>query len=61
VDILEKMKNLEANNNEVIKVIEEMKKTGVKVPRDKEWKCYILSPSILKIILHSSNAIILNP
>ena len=55
------MKNLEVKNNVVIKVIEEMKKTRVKVPRDKEWKCYMLSPSILKIILHSSNAIILNP
>ena len=54
------MKNSEAKNNKVIKVIEEIKKTGVKVLRDKEWKCYMPSPSILKTILHSSNTIILN-
>ena len=30
------MKNSEAKNNKVIKVIEEIKKTGVKVLRDKE-------------------------
>jgi len=36
VDILEKMKNSEAKNNKVIKVIEEMKKIRVKVLRNKE-------------------------
>jgi len=30
VDILEKIKNSEAKDNEVIKVVEEMKKAGVK-------------------------------
>jgi len=35
VDILEK---LEAKDDEMIKVVEEMKKAGVKMLRDKEWR-----------------------
>jgi len=36
VNILEKIRKLEAKDNEVIKVVEEMKKVGVKMLRDKE-------------------------
>jgi len=36
VDILEKIRESKAKDNEVIKVVEEMKKAGVKVLRDKE-------------------------
>jgi len=38
VDILEKIRKLEARDNEVIKAVEEMKKAGVKMLRDKEWR-----------------------
>jgi len=38
VNILEKIKKLEAKDDEVIKAIEEMKKAGVKMLRDKEWR-----------------------
>ena len=38
VDILEKIKKSEAKDNKVIKVVEEMKKAGVKMLRDKEWR-----------------------
>ena len=38
VDILEKTRKLETGDNEVIKVVEEMKKVGVKILRDKEWR-----------------------
>jgi len=36
VDILEKIKKSEAKNDEVIKAVEEIKKAGVKMLRDKE-------------------------
>jgi len=36
VNILEKIRKSEAKDNEVIKVVEEMKKVGVKMLRDKE-------------------------
>jgi len=36
VNILEKIRKSEAKDNEVIKVVEEMKKAGVKMLRDKE-------------------------
>ena len=36
VDILEKIRNSEAKDDEVIKAVEEMKKAGVKMLRDKE-------------------------
>jgi len=38
VDILEKIRKLEAKDDEVIKAVEEMKKAGVKMLRDKEWR-----------------------
>jgi len=38
VDILEKIKKSEAKDDEVIKVVEEMKRAGVKMLRDKEWR-----------------------
>jgi len=38
VDILEKIRKSEAKDNEVIKAVEEMKKTGVKMLRDEEWR-----------------------
>jgi len=38
VDILERIRKLEAKDNEVIKAVEEMKKVGVKMLRDKEWR-----------------------
>jgi len=34
---LRKLKKSEAKNDEVIKVVEEMKKAGVKVLRNEEW------------------------
>jgi len=38
VDILEKIRRLEARDDEVIKAVEEMKKAGMKMLRDKEWR-----------------------
>ena len=38
VDILEKIRKLEAKDDEVIKAVEEMKKAGVKMLRDEEWR-----------------------
>jgi len=38
VDILEKIKKSEAKDDEVIKAVEKMKKVGVKMLRDKEWR-----------------------
>ena len=38
VDILEKIKDSVARDNEVIKAVEEMKKAGVKMLRDEEWR-----------------------
>ena len=37
VDLLEKIKKLDAKDDKVIKVAEEMKQAGVKMLRDKEW------------------------
>jgi len=34
---LEKIRKSEAKDNEVIKVVEEIKQTRVKILRDKEW------------------------
>jgi len=36
--IIKKIKKSEAKNNEVIKAVEEIKKAGVKVLRNKEWQ-----------------------
>ena len=38
VDMLEKIKKSEAKDDEVIKAVEEIKKAGVKMLRDQEWK-----------------------
>ena len=38
VDILEKIRKPEARDEEVVKAVEEIKKTGVKMLRDKEWR-----------------------
>jgi len=38
VDILEKIKRSEVKNDKVIKAVEEIKKVGVKMLRDKEWR-----------------------
>ena len=37
-EIIEEIKKLEAKNDEVIKAVEEMKKTGVEVLRNKKWQ-----------------------
>ena len=38
IDILDKIRKSEAKDNEVIKVVEEIKKAGVKMLRDEEWR-----------------------
>jgi len=38
IDILEKIRKSDAKDDKVIKVVEEMKKAGVKMLRDKEWR-----------------------
>jgi len=38
IDILEKIRKSEARDDEVIKAVEEIKKSGVKMLRDKEWR-----------------------
>ena len=38
VDLLEKVRKLKVKDNEVVKAVEEMKRTGVKMLRDKEWR-----------------------
>ena len=38
VDLLEKVKQLRVKDNEVIKIIKEMKQAGVKMLRDEEWR-----------------------
>ena len=37
-DIIEKIKKSEVRDNKVMKVVEEMKKAGVKVLRNEEWQ-----------------------
>ena len=37
VDLLDKVRKCEAKDDEVVKVVEEMKQAGVKMLRDKEW------------------------
>jgi len=36
-EIIEKIKRSEVKGNEVVKVVEEMKKTGVKMLKNDEW------------------------
>ena len=38
VDLLEKVRKLKAQNDEVIKAVEEMKQVGVKMLRNEEWR-----------------------
>jgi len=38
VDLLEKIKQSRVRDNEVVKAVEEMKRAGVKVLRDEEWR-----------------------
>ena len=38
VDLLEEIRKLDTKDNKVIKAIEEIKQTGVKILRDKEWR-----------------------
>ena len=38
INILNKIRKSEARDDEVIKAVEEMKKAGVKMLRDKEWR-----------------------
>ena len=38
IDLLEKIRGSKARDNEVIKAVEEIKKAGVKMLRDKEWR-----------------------
>jgi len=40
VDILDKIRRSEMKDDEVIKAVEEMKRAGVKVLRDEEWREY---------------------
>ena len=38
IDVLERIRKSEAKDDKVIKAVEEMKKVGVKMLRDKEWR-----------------------
>ena len=38
VDLLEEIRKLNVKDDEVIKAVEEMKQTGVKMLRDEEWR-----------------------
>jgi len=38
VDLLEKIRQLRVRDDEVVKAVEEMKRAGVKMLRDKEWR-----------------------
>jgi len=38
INILDKIRKSEAKDNEVMKVVEEMKNAGVKILRDMEWR-----------------------
>ena len=38
VDILDRIKRSGVKDDEVVKVIEEMKKAGIKMLRDEEWR-----------------------
>jgi len=38
IDILERIRKLEAKDNKVVKAVEEVKKAGVKMLRNKEWR-----------------------
>jgi len=38
IDLLEEVQKSKVKDDEVVKVVEEMKKAGVKMLRDKEWR-----------------------
>jgi len=38
VDLLEEVRKSKVKDNEVVKAVEEMKRTGVKMVRDEEWR-----------------------
>ena len=38
VDLLEEVRKSKVKNDEVVKVVEEMKQAGVKILRDEEWR-----------------------
>jgi len=38
VDLLEKIRGSEVKDDEVVKAVEEMKRVGVKMLRDEEWR-----------------------
>jgi len=38
IDLLEEVRKLKVKDNEVIKAVEEMKRVGVKMLRDEEWR-----------------------
>jgi len=40
VDILDRIRRSEAKDDEVVKAVEEMKRAGVKVLKDEEWREY---------------------
>jgi len=60
VDLLDKVRKCEVRDDEVVKVIEEMKRVGVKMLRDEEWhqedglmfkkgKVYVLKDEKLRV------------
>ena len=73
VDLLEKVRKLKVKDNEVVKVVEEMKRAGVKMLRDEEWreensimykegKVYVPKDNILRaeiIRLHHNTPVVL--
>jgi len=38
IDLLEEVRKLKVRDDKVIKVVEEMKRTGMKILRDEEWR-----------------------
>ena len=38
IDLLEEVRKSKVKDNEVVKAVEEMKQTGVKILRDEEWR-----------------------
>jgi len=38
IDLLKEVKKLKVKDNEIIKAVEEMKKAGIKMLRDEEWR-----------------------
>ena len=73
VDLLEKVRKLKVKDDEVVKAVEEMKRAGVKMLRDEEWrkedgimykeeKVYVPKDNILRaeiIRLHHNTPVVL--